>query len=47
MLIVDNQLAWEDFMIIGGEANKFGLGERESLFIKRSKPSLDKNQLSQ
>ena len=43
----DHTVAWEDFSIIGRESNHYLLGTRESLFIKRDNPSLNRNKYSE
>ena len=47
MLECDHKVVWEDFTILGNESNRFLLELKESLFIKRDKPSLNKNIYSQ
>ena len=47
MLDCDHIVAWEDFSIIGRESNHFLLETKESLFIKRDNPSLNRNKYSQ
>ena len=47
MLVCDHKVAWEDFSILGRESNHYLLELKESLFIKRNKPSLNKNDYSQ
>ena len=44
MPLCDNQVAWEDFRILGSVSNKWILELKESMFIKRDKPSLNRNQ---
>ena len=38
---------WEDFRILLSESNKVILELKESLFIKRDKPTLNRNRFSQ
>ena len=47
MLDCDHIVAWEDFSIIGRESNHYLLETKESLFIKRDNPSLNRNKYSQ
>ena len=47
MLDCDHTVAWEDFSIIGRESNHYLLETKESLFIKRDNPSLNRNKYSQ
>ena len=47
MLNCNHKVAWEDFSIIGRETNHYLLETKESLFIKRDKPSLNSNKYSQ
>ena len=47
MLDCDHTVAWEDFSIIGRELNHYLLETKESLFIKRDNPSLNRNKYSQ
>ena len=47
MLVCDHKVSWEDFKILGRESNHWLLEIKESLFIKRDKPSLNKNTYSQ
>ena len=47
MLDCDHTVACEDFSIIGRESNHYLLETKESLFIKRDNPSLNKNRYSQ
>ena len=47
MLNCNHTVAWEDFSIIGRESNHYLLETKESLFIKRDKPSLNRNKYSQ
>ena len=42
----DHTVAWEDFSIIGRESNRYLLETKESLFIKRDNPSLNRNKFS-
>ena len=42
----DHTVAWEDFSIIGRESNHYLLETKESLFIKRDNPSLNRNKFS-
>ena len=43
----DHIAAWEDFSIIARETNHYLLETKESLFIKRDNPTLNKNKYSQ
>ena len=43
MLTCDHRVVWEDFSVLGNESNNFLLELKESLFIKRDKPQLNKN----
>ena len=45
MLDCDHTVAWEDFSIIGRESNHYLLETKESLFIKRNNPSLNRKDL--
>ena len=47
MLNCNHAVAWEDFSIIGSESNHYLLETKESLFIKRDNPSLNRNKYSQ
>ena len=47
MLNCNHTVAWEDFSIIGRESNHYLLETKESLFIKRDEPSLNRNKYSQ
>ena len=47
MLVCDHKVLHEDFKFLGNESNKYLLELKESLFIKRDKPSLNKNLYSQ
>ena len=47
MFDCDHTAAWEDFSIIGRESNHYLLETKESLFIKRDNPSLNRNKYSQ
>ena len=47
MLDCDHTVACEDFSIIGRESNHYILETKESLFIKRDNPSLNRNKYSQ
>ena len=47
MLNCNHTVAWEDFSIIGRESNHYLLETKESLFIKRDKPSSNRNKYSQ
>ena len=47
MLDCDHTVAWEDSSIIGRESNHYLLEKKESLFIKRDNPSLNRNKYSQ
>ena len=44
MLICDHQAAWEGFITLGNMSDKFAWEFKESLFIKRDKSILDRNQ---
>ena len=43
MLVCDHKVVHEDFKILGNESNRYSLELKESLFIKRDRPSLNKN----
>ena len=47
MLVCDHKVVHEDFKFLGNESNRYFLELKESLFIKRDKPSLNKNLYSQ
>ena len=47
MLDCNHMVAWDDFKVLGRESNHWLLEIKESLFIKRDRPSLDKNIYSQ
>ena len=47
ILVSDHHVAWKHLRILGSESNKFILELKESLFIRRDKPALHKNQFSQ
>ena len=47
MLNCDHAIVWEDFSIIGRESNHYLLERKESVFIKRDKPSVNRNKYSQ
>ena len=47
MLDCDHAVAWEDFSILGRESNQYLLEKKESFFIKRDNPSLNRNKYSQ
>ena len=47
MLDCNHMVAWDDFKVLGRESNHWLLEIKESLFIKRDKPSLNKNIYSQ
>ena len=47
MLVRDHKVLHEDFKFLGNESNKYLLELKQSLFIKRDRPSLDKNLYSQ
>ena len=47
MLDCNHIVAWDDFKVLGRESNHWLLGIKESLFIKRDRPSLNKNIYSQ
>ena len=47
MLVCDHTVVHEDFKFLGNEYKKYLLELKESLFIKRDKPSLNKNLCSQ
>ena len=43
MLVCDHKVVHEDFKFLGNESNRCLLELKESLFIKRDRPSLNKN----
>ena len=43
MLVCDHKVVHEDFKFLGNESNRYLLEPKESLFIKRDRPSLNKN----
>ena len=43
MLVCDHKVMHEDFKFLGNESNRYLLKLRESLLIKRDRPSLNKN----
>ena len=43
MLVCDHKVEHKDFKFLGNESSKYLLELKESLFIKRDKPSLNKN----
>ena len=47
MLKYDHIVTWDDFKVLGREPNHWLLDIKECLFIKRDKPSLNKNIYSQ
>ena len=47
MLDCNHVVAWDDFKVLGRESNHWFLEIKESLFIKRDRPSLNKNIYSQ
>ena len=47
MLVCDHKVVHEDFTFLGNESNRYLLELKESLFIKRDKPSVNKNLYSQ
>ena len=47
MLDCNHVVAWDDFKVLGKETNHWLLEIKESLFIKRDRPSLNKNIYSQ
>ena len=47
MLDCNHMVAWDDFKVLGRESNHWLLEIKESLFIKRDRPSLNKNIYSQ
>ena len=47
MLGCNRVVAWDDFKVLGRESNHWLLEIKESLFIKRDRPSLNKNIYSQ
>ena len=47
MLDCNHTVAWDDFKVLGRESSHWLLEIKESLFIKRDKPSLNKNIYSQ
>ena len=47
ILNCDLAVAWKDFSIIGRESNQYLLETKESIFIKRDNPPLNRNKCSQ
>ena len=47
MLDCDHIVAWKEFSIIGRESNHYLFETKESLFIKRDNPSLNRSKYSQ
>ena len=47
MLVCDRKVLHEDLKFLGNESNKYLLELEKSLFIKRDRPSLNKNLYSQ
>ena len=47
MLVCDHKVVHEDFKFLGNESNRYLLAFKENLFIKRDRPSLNKNLYSQ
>ena len=47
MLVCDHQVVHEDFKFLGTESNRYLLEVKESLFLKRDRPSLNNNLYSQ
>ena len=47
MLVCDHQVSWEDCRTLASEFNTFLSELKESLFIKRDKLTVNRNQLSQ
>ena len=47
MLLCDHIVSYDDFSVLGRESSHYLLETKESLFIKRDKPSLNKNIFSQ
>ena len=47
MLVCDHKVVHEDFKFLGNASNRYLLELKESLFIKRDKPSLNENLYSQ
>ena len=43
MLVCDHKVVHEDFKFLGNESNRYLLEFKESLFIKRDRPSVNKN----
>ena len=43
MLVCDHKVVHKDFKFLGNKSNRYLLELKESLFIKRDKPSLNKN----
>ena len=43
----NHMVAWDDFKVLGRESNHWLMEIKDSLFIKRDRPSLDKNIYSQ
>ena len=47
MLDCNHMVTWDDFKVLGRESNHWLLEIKETLFIKRDKPSFNKNIYSQ
>ena len=47
MLHCDHIVAWEDFSVIDRESNHYLLETKESFFLKRDNPSLNRSKYSQ
>ena len=47
MLVCDHKVVHKDFKFLGNESSRYLLELKESLFIKRDRPSLNKNLYSQ
>ena len=47
MLVCDHKVVHEDFKFLSNESNRYLLELKESLFVKRDKPSRNKNLYSQ
>ena len=47
MLVCNHKVVHKDFKFLGNESNRYLLELKKSLFIKRDKPSLNKNLYSQ
>ena len=47
MLFCDHSVSYHDFSVLGRENSHYLLETKESLFIKRDKPTLNKKKFSQ